>query len=343
MPKYQTLSLLGQGAMGVVYRALDPTLNREVALKVLRKRGDAKNAEVITRFKREMTALTTLQHPNIVKIFDVDEIDGQLCYAMELLSANSLAALLKENGAFPSELVVPILDQLLDALDHIHEKGLLHRDVKPANIMLEDSGRAVLMDFGLVRHTRRAGSAMVTGAGVVIGTPRYLGPEILRGREADARSDLWSLGVVAYELLAGEHPFEPENANVTQLLAAILNAEPLPLVERRPDLPAGLIKFVERCMQKEPALRYADAREARAAMHEVGEQLDYAEAVERGLSSLTVTRRSLAGMRRSMVRRSLVPGRRQGKRKVYTYMIGVALAAAAVTGLAALAVLTLWP
>lgn len=343
MPKYQTLSLLGQGAMGVVYRALDPTLNREVALKVLRKRGDTKNAEVIARFKREMTALTALQHPNIVKIYDVDEIDGQLCYAMELLSAHSLASLLKDNGAFPSELVVPILDQLLDALDHIHEQGLLHRDVKPANIMLEDSGRSVLMDFGLVRHTRRSGGSMVlTGAGVVIGTPRYLGPEILRGKEADARSDLWALGVVAYELLAGEHPFEAETANVTQLLAAIINADPVPLDERRPDLPPSLLRWVERCMQKEPALRFADAKEARAAMHEVTEQLDYAEAVQRGLSSMTVTRRSLAGMRRS-AQRSLVPGKRQGQRRVYTYMIGVALAAAAVTALAALAVLTLWP
>lgn len=343
MPKYQTLSLLGQGAMGVVYRALDPALNREVALKVLRKRGDANNAEVVTRFKREMTALVALQHPNIVKIFDVDEIDGQLCYAMELLTASSLAQLLKENGAFPAELVVPILDQLLDALDHIHEKGLLHRDVKPANIMLEESGRTVLMDFGLVRQTRKAGSTALTGAGVVIGTPRYLGPEILRGREADPRSDLWSLGVVAYELLAGEHAFEPANANVTQLLAAIINAEPEPLSERRPDLPFSLTRWVERCMQKAPELRYSDAREARAAMHEVGEQLDYAEAVEQGLSSLTVTRRSLAGMRRSMARRSLVPGKRKGRRRMVTYMVGVALAAAAVTVLAALAVLALWP
>ena len=342
MPKYQTLELLGQGAMGVVYRALDPSLNREVALKVLRKRGDEKSSEVIARFRREMTALVTLSHPNIVKIFDVDEVDGQLCYAMELLTANSLGQLVKENGAFPSELVVPILDQLLDALDHIHEKHLVHRDIKPANIMLEESGRTVLMDFGLVGGARRPGSQCVTGAGVVIGTPRYLAPEVLRGKEADRRSDLYSLGVVAYELLAGEHPFEACGTNVSQLLAAIMNTEPDPLRERRPDLPQGLLTWVERSMQKAPELRYADAKEARQALKDVDQQLAYAQAVEAGMSSLTVTRRSLAGMRRSLTRIAR-PARSRGRGKLVAYAVGVALAAAAVGGLVALAVLTFWP
>jgi serine/threonine protein kinase len=272
-----------------------------------------------------MIALTKISHPNVVKLYDVDEVDGQLCYAMELLTASSLAHVLKENGAFPTELAVSILDQLLDALDTIHDAGLVHRDIKPANIMLEEGGRTVLMDFGLVRHQKGGGMAVLTGAGVVVGTPRYLAPEILRGKEAGPRSDLYALGVVAYELLAGEHPFE--HPNVSAMLAAVLNHEPEPLEERRPDVPPALAAWIARCMQKNPDDRFPEAAEAHESLGEVIDQLAHAEALERGLSSLVVAGRSLAGMRRSMVGRgSLARARRRGRRHLARALVGLAIA-----------------
>lgn len=251
--------------MGVVYRARHADLGREVALKVLKPAGPAgpSQPDRLLRFRREMDVLMALSHPNVVKILDAGEVDGQLYFAMELLDADDLASLLKE-PRMPVGSVLSILDQLLDALDYIHAKNLVHRDIKPANIMVDRTGRAVLLDFGIVRDLD---GTVLTAPETILGTPRYFAPEILSLDPATASADLWGLGVVTYEMLAGEPPFT--GSTLAALASEIRCQDPVPVAVHRPELPAELAGFVHRFLEKDPGQRWPSARAARDELHRI--------------------------------------------------------------------------
>ena len=208
--KYRILAPLGRGATGVVYRALDQTLEREVAIKVLIR--DLAEPVAMRRFRAEATTLARLNHPGIATIYELIEVDADLLMVMELVRGESLEQLCRRLGPIPPHHACHIVDQVLAALDNAHRAGIVHRDIKPANIMLTDAGLVKIMDFGIARVR---GDERLTIDGSMIGTPAYMPPEQVLGQQVDARSDLYSMGVVLYQLLAGALPFSADNAIAT--------------------------------------------------------------------------------------------------------------------------------
>ena len=261
MAKYVTLDMLGEGGMGVVYRARQEPLGREVAIKFLTGGHDH---EFKKRFQREIQVSLKLEHPNIVKLLDAGEMDGKLFYVMEYLAeAEPLDLMVKKEGALAPARALDLAVQLADALQHCHAHGMVHRDVKPANIMVTSSGRAILMDFGLVADP---GATLLTQPGNVVGTPRFLAPELIRGQPSTAASDLWALGVTVYELLTGRQPFGGES--VGEIARAIVRDEaPAPSLLRG-DLPPLVDAVMAEMLCKEPAGRIPDAATVRARFEE---------------------------------------------------------------------------
>jgi serine/threonine-protein kinase len=275
---YRIVEKIGAGGMGEVYRAHDERLDRDVAIKVLP--ADALTDEnARARLVREARLASKLSHPHICTIHDVGEAEGQTYIAMELVVGQTLSTLL-EDGALPVEQVLLYGSQVADALAHAHEHGIVHRDLKCANIVITPEGRAKVLDFGLAK--RLEGELLpeattltrdLTAAGVVAGTPAYMAPEQLQGRSADERSDIWALGIVLYEMAAGRRPFKGQTG--FELSAAILNEPPAPLP---PVVPAALGSVIERCLAKEPGQRYQGASELRAALEAIreGQSLSWA-------------------------------------------------------------------
>jgi serine/threonine-protein kinase len=254
--RYEILGKLGQGAMGVVYRARDTNINRVVALKMLS--ADLRADEDLhERFRREAEAAGRLNHPNIVSLFDVDEADGHLYMAMELLEGDDLRMLLERGVDVPLADRVHILAQICDALAYAHSKGVWHRDVKPANIMVTTTGRAKVLDFGLARV---ATMETITKRGIILGTPDYMSPEQAMGKTLDQRTDIFSAGAVFYEFLAREKPFRAKSLH--GILYQIISEEPDPLLTVNPELPARLALVVHRMLRKEPDDRYPSFEEA---------------------------------------------------------------------------------
>jgi serine/threonine-protein kinase len=264
---YRILSLLGAGGMGQVYRAHDTKLRRDVALKVL-PRELADEPERRKRLLREARAAASLNHPNICTVHDVGEADGEVYIAMELVEGHPLSARVSEASLQPAEVLRCGL-QLAEALGHAHERGVVHRDFKSANVMITPEGRAKVLDFGLAQRVSGEDSAQATTGsraslaqpGVLIGTLSYMAPEQLRGQAADMRSDVWALGVVLYEMAAGSRPFEGQTT--FEVSSAILSQAPPPLPTRTP---IHLKPVIERCLEKEPARRYQRASEVRAVL-----------------------------------------------------------------------------
>jgi TolB-like protein/Tfp pilus assembly protein PilF len=262
---YRVLGKIGEGGMGEVYRARDTRLDRELALKVLPASvaGDQTARE---RLLREARIASRLNHPNICVVHDVGEVDGRVYVAMELLAGQPLDALIRQGG-LPVEQAVRYATQVADALSHAHAQGVVHRDLKSANIVVSPDGRAKILDFGLaVRHGALLDEAThsttaLESSSAASGTLPYMSPEVLCGRPADARSDIWALGVVFYEMLQGRRPFS--GATGFELTSAILR-DPVPVLSR--PVPAGLSAIVERCLAKDPAHRYQQASELRAAL-----------------------------------------------------------------------------
>jgi serine/threonine-protein kinase len=263
---YRIHAKLGEGGMGVVYRAQDDRLGREVALKVLPP-GALADQTAQARLLREARAASALNHPNICTIYDIGEAGGRFFIAMEYIHGQPLSALVA-TGALPLEMVVRYGAQIADALAHAHERGIVHRDLKSSNVVITPEGRAKVLDFGLAK--RLAGPELdqttrsmdpLTQAGTVVGTLHYMAPELLRGAQADARSDIWALGVVLYELASGKLPFTGTTGY--ELSSAILRDPPAPLPARAP---AGLRTSVQTCLAKEPGQRYQRAGEVRAAL-----------------------------------------------------------------------------
>jgi serine/threonine-protein kinase len=256
---------IGRGGMAVVYRATDLRLNRTVAIKVLPP-DLAFNGDVRTRFIREAQTAAQLSHPNIVPIYAVDDKDGGslVYFVMAYVDGESLGVRLSREGAWPIDRTVRVLRDVADALAYAHARGVVHRDIKPDNVLIDRaSGRPMVTDFGIARAA--AGETRLTVTGVAVGTPAYMSPEQALGeREVDGRSDLYSLAVVGYHMLAGDTPFKA--ANTPAMLVKHVSERPRPIRDRRPEVPAYLAIAIDRALSKRPEDRFADAAEFRDAL-----------------------------------------------------------------------------
>jgi eukaryotic-like serine/threonine-protein kinase len=261
---YEIQAALGAGGMGEVYRARDTRIDRTVAIKTLPSHM-ASNPDLRLRFDREARAISSLNHPNICALYDIGQQDGIDFLVMEYLEGESLSALL-EKGPLPTADLLRIAIQIADALDKAHRQGLVHRDLKPANIVLTKNG-AKLLDFGLAKwqaSTMAEGMASITrtsspltGEGAIVGTFQYMSPEQLEGKEADSRSDLFSFGVVLYEMATGKRPFEGKSQ--ASLIASIMKEDPRPISAIQPMTPPALERVVKQCLAKEPDDRWQTA------------------------------------------------------------------------------------
>ena len=252
--RYRVLSRLGSGGMADVYCAEDTHLGRQVALKVLYRRF-AQDAEFVERFKREARSAAGLTHPNVVNVYDRGEHDGTYYIAMEYLPGRTLKDVIVGQGSLEQAAVIDIGVQVLRAASFAHRRGVVHRDLKPHNVMLDDAGNAKVTDFGIAR----AGASEMTEAGSIMGTAQYLSPEQAQGHPATAQSDLYSVGIMLYEMLTGRLPFDGESA--VAIAVQHLNDEPTPIRSLRPDVAPELEAAVMRALAKDPAARWADADE----------------------------------------------------------------------------------
>src|SRR5262245_10917670 len=262
---YQAVSLLGAGGMGEVYLAQDPRLGRMVALKILA--GDlSADADRVQRFVREARAASALNHPNVATVYDVGESDGIHFIVMEHVEGDTIAARIGERPLSPSE-VIDIAVQVADALDVAHAKGITHRDIKPANLMLTHRGHLKVLDFGIAKMTRGEERSPNddwsveprTAVGSVIGSGPYMSPEQIAGGHVDPRSDVFSLGVVVYQMATGHLPFS--GATREELLERILHGVPDPVAGFNPDIPSELERITFKCLEKSAGDRYQSARE----------------------------------------------------------------------------------
>jgi eukaryotic-like serine/threonine-protein kinase len=257
--RYRVIRRLGSGGMADVFEAEDQQLGRRVALKVLHPRF-AEDAQFVERFRREASSAAGLAHPNVVAIFDRGEWEGTSYISMELVEGRTLKEIIRGKGPAPPEAAVDITLQILRAARYAHKHGIVHRDIKPHNVLIDQDGRVRVTDFGIAR----AGTSDMTETGSIMGTAQYLSPEQAQGRPVDARSDLYAIGIVLYELLTGTVPFDAESP-VTVALKQV-NETPVPPRERVPEIPAALDAIVLRAMEKDPARRFADADEFIAAL-----------------------------------------------------------------------------
>jgi TolB-like protein/cytochrome c-type biogenesis protein CcmH/NrfG len=288
---YEIQSPLGAGGMGEVYRATDTKLGRDIALKVLPAEM-AQDPERLGRFRREAKALAQLDHPNIVTIHSVEECDGVHFLTMQLVEGLPLDRLIPQNG-LALEQIVEIAGALGDALAAAHEKGIVHRDLKPANVMVSNEGRVKVLDFGLAKDVRASslGDATMTSAsqtqfGVVMGTPAYMSPEQTSGRPLDHRTDIFSMGVLLYEMATGHRPFDGSSS--AELVSSILRDSPPSVNDSRPDLPSDLARVVRRCLEKDPRHRLQTARDVSNEFRDLSRQTS-----QKAMSATTSTSRAV--------------------------------------------------
>jgi eukaryotic-like serine/threonine-protein kinase len=261
---YHLIRSLGAGGMGRVFLAEHRAMRRPAALKVLSDEAAA-DPELLERFYREARALAVLDHPNIVRAYDVREAEGFHFLVLEYAPGQDLEALLRKRGPLPSTEAVGYIWQAAAGLGHAHGRGFIHRDVKPGNLLVDESGGVKLLDLGLAR-SNRPGDGTMTGemdSGTIMCTPDYVAPEQARGEVPDARTDIYSLGITLYALLTGRAPFE---GTVAQKLIAHQSRNPRRLHEVRPELPRGLSDVVARMIAKSPAKRYASMAEVSKAL-----------------------------------------------------------------------------
>src|SRR5712691_3427211 len=256
--RYEILGELGRGGMGVVYRAKDPSIGRTVAVKTIQlseKGTGMSHAQLVERFQTEARAAGLLTHPNIVVIYDVGESDGVYYITMELVNGKSLQSMLDAGEKFSLPRLLRIMEQVCSALQFAHDHSVVHRDIKPANIMLTSDDFVKITDFGTAQILQY-GASQQTSA---MGTPGYMSPEQIKGKAVDGRTDIFSLGVMLYELTTGQRPFRGQD--VASILYRILNEEPAPPQKLNPSLPLGVSSTILKALAKSPHLRYENCRE----------------------------------------------------------------------------------
>ena len=302
--KYHILELVGEGAMGVVYKARDSVLDRTVAVKVMND-AIARQEELRARFLREAQAAASLQHPNVVSIYDLGEVDGHLYIAMEFVTGADLEALMAEHASLSLQEKLDIIIDVLSGLTFAHKRGIVHRDIKPANIRIAEDGRAKLMDFGVAHLT----TSNLTTTGASLGTPVYMSPEQITGGKATAATDIFAVGAVLYELLTGTKPFDSQT--LQGLFYKILTEKPKPLREVTPGLPSALDHIVEKAMAKDAAQRYQSALDMANDLSGVRAVLSgpsYPSSVSLSATVEHAIRRSTQAARARTMRRELAAG-----------------------------------
>lgn len=286
---YSVERRLGTGAMGVVYLARDLRIGRHVALKTLRTGREASfddsgiQIESFNRFKREAQVCASLLHPNIVTLYEIGaQADRLVWMAMEYVEGESLASILQRRGRLPLDMAVGIMVDVLRGLAYAHDRGVVHRDVKPANILIAADGTAKIADFGIARASD-ANLTDITDRGRLLGTPHYMSPEQVAGRRVDGRSDLFSAGIVFYEMISGRKPFD--SASLTDVLYSVVNRPVPPVREVDPELPRWCARWIDRMLEKKPENRWGDAHvAARELRHMAGLSGEYGRAAA-GLST----------------------------------------------------------
>jgi formylglycine-generating enzyme required for sulfatase activity/tRNA A-37 threonylcarbamoyl transferase component Bud32/dienelactone hydrolase len=274
--KYKIEDVVGRGGMGIVYKAEDTKLKRRVALKFLPPELTL-DEEARTRFLLEAQTAAGLSHPNICTIYEINEEDGKSFIAMEYVKGQSLKAKM-ERGPLEEQEALEMAIQVAEGLEEAHKKGIIHRDIKSANIMITEKGQAKVMDFGLAKVK---GSTILTREGTTLGTVAYMSPEQARGEEVDQRTDVWSLGVVLYEMLSGELPFKGDRE--ASILYSVVHEEPRPLQTIKPDIPTELQQIINRALKKKPESRYSSAAEM---INDLKKYQDFLRAEELGAFNL---------------------------------------------------------
>jgi len=261
---YKIETKLGEGGMGAVYKGVDTMLDREVAIKAL-KPELASQTSIVERFRSEAVTLAKLNHPNIAALYTMFRQGEELYMVLEFVRGETLDTILQKRGALPAEEAIPVFCQVLDGIDHAHELGIVHRDIKPANIMLTENGKLKVLDFGIARLL---GSARMTRAGNIIGTLEYMAPEQVKGQETDARSDIYALGMMLYEVLTGKTPFDTEN----EFELMKLQTEATPALPRsiNPAIPEEVEAAIMQAIEKDPEMRFQTAGEFRDVLLDAG-------------------------------------------------------------------------
>ncbi len=304
--RYEVLNELGKGAMGVVYLAKDPVIGRMVAIKTIRTSSfgddDSESREFRERFIREAQTAGILSHPNIVTIHDIGEDPETLTsfIAMEYIEGRNLKSLLAEKNRFGWEQIADIIAQVAEAIDYAHRKGIIHRDIKPANIIITTDAKVKIMDFGIAKIA----SSNLTTTGQFLGTPNYMSPEQVSGAAVDGRSDIFSLGVVLYELLTNRKPFQGEN--LTAISYKIVHEEFTPPADLAPEVPPDFNVIVARAMAKDPWNRYQRGKDLALALHQLKARLEEQKAL-RDLGSMVSAAENMPTLRLENVEKS-APG-----------------------------------
>src|SRR5580658_1854336 len=263
---YRVLELVGRGAMGVVYKALDLTLDRTVAIKVMS--AEARNdPDFVERFRQEARLQAALNHPNVALLFDYFVHEGAPVVVMEFIDGESLEQLIHRRGPIPARESIPIFKQALRGVAAAHRAGIIHRDLKPSNLMVTTDGVVKVMDFGIAKRQGVTGATKVSSTS--IGSPLYMAPEQILGRAVDCRTDIYALGITLYQLLSGQPPFNPRGKTEYSVLSAHVNDLPEPPTVHFRDIPQPIVDAVMRALAKEPDARFQSADEFMHALPDV--------------------------------------------------------------------------